>query len=714
MPLEDRFDTTLIAALANREKQIQQTYRPVIGVHKWFARRPGTLFRGLLLSEYSEKPLADVFFKGNHFPDKVIADPFMGGGTPLIEANRLGMKVIGSDINPMAYWTVRQALAPLDVAAFRAEAARVSARVEAEVGALYHTRCTKCAATATVKYFLWVKQYRCVSCGEPNDLFPGYLVATDDRHTSFVWYCPTCRQLAEVQRPPNGTREVHCPHCETALPVEPVAQRGKYRCRKCDQTNRYPDDRTVPEHRLFAIEYHCQSCREYHRGRYFKAPDEEDLRRVTEAQQKLRAQGATFIPPDAIPGGDETTRLHRWGYKRYRDLFNERQLLGLQVLLVEIKKVEISEVRLALATVFSDMLRYQNMLCRYDTMALKCQDIFSVHGFPVGLIQCENNLLGIPGVGSGGFRHFVEKYLRAKEYCHAPFEVMPQGSRKRQVITEGERIEAQFAETSRALGPSGAFIVAGDSSTLDIEPESLDGVFTDPPYFDNVQYAELMDFCYVWLRQLLADEVPAFTGLTTRNARELTGNATLGRGISEFTEGLSAVFRRMAVGLKRGAPLVFTYHHNDEEAYLPIIVAILDAGLACTATLACPAEMSASLHISGTGSSTVDTIFVCRKGHGSEPAQTLPFPQCLHADVAAIKRAGLRVTPGDVICMTLGHLSRKAIESLSPAWDASLPIDERLRRAHSVMQSLLDLHPPGELALACIDQQVRQAMIAEV
>ena len=61
-------------------------------------------------------------------------------------------------------------------------------------------------------------------------------------------------------------------------------------------------------------------------------------------------------------------------------------------------------MRRALLTVFSDFLRYQNMLCRYDTYALKCQDIFAVHGFPVGLVQCENSLLGVPGVGAGAFR----------------------------------------------------------------------------------------------------------------------------------------------------------------------------------------------------------------------------------------------------------------------------------------------------------------------
>src|SRR5712692_7161624 len=108
MSIEQRFDIELIAAMALKEKQIQQNYRPIIAVHKWFARRPGTLFRGLLLSEFDNRPIRETFFETNDFAGRVIADPFMGGGTPLIEANRVGCDVIGFDINPIAAWIVRE------------------------------------------------------------------------------------------------------------------------------------------------------------------------------------------------------------------------------------------------------------------------------------------------------------------------------------------------------------------------------------------------------------------------------------------------------------------------------------------------------------------------------------------------------------------------------------------------------------------------------
>ena len=61
--------------------------------------------------------------------------------------------------------------------------------------------------------------------------------------------------------------------------------------------------------------------------------------------------------------------------------------------------------------------------------ALKCLDVFSVHGFPVGLMQCESNLLGIvdgagTNVGSGGWVNVIAKFVKAKQFCDAPFEVV--------------------------------------------------------------------------------------------------------------------------------------------------------------------------------------------------------------------------------------------------------------------------------------------------
>ena len=690
MSLEKHFDAVFATALALREKQIQQNYRPVIGLHKWFARRPGTIFRNLLLAEFNgAEPLETNYWRAHEFHG-VIADPFMGGGTPIYEANRLGFSVVGTDINPMAFWVVRQSLSQLDLKAFQSAAASVAADVERVVGSLYRTKCEECGGPAEVKYFLWVKTEVCPHCNTRNDLFPGYLLAEAERHPRHVVVCGSCGTLNEYEQQPTAEHPQPCSRCRAAVHVEGRTHRQRIACHKCGLNFAYPQRDLLPhppEHRLWAMEYHCARCKPKHEGRFFKVPDAADRARVRRAKALLEANSGLPIPQDEILPGDETARLLRWGYRFYREMFNDRQRLGLGLLLRSIRKVESREVRYALLTVFSDFLRYQNMLCRYDTYALKCQDIFSVHGFPVGLVQCENNLLGVPKVGSGSFRHFVEKYLRAKNYCVSPFETEFRGKQKRIIPIPGERIGAELVAGFPRGDKRQAWLLAAPAGQAGLPASSLAGVFTDPPYFDNVQYAELMDFCFAWLRLGLKDEFCEFLPSTTRNAAELTGNTTLGRGLEHFTGGLSAVFCHYAAALKPGAPFVFTYHHNNPEMYLPLVVAILDAGMTCTATLPAAAEMNASLHIAGTVSSSLDSVFVCRRG-GANPI-TGEIRSLLDHDLALMRQAGVKLGEGDVRCLAAGHIARRAVQRLHPSWDATLPLQKKMVVASACLRDII-------------------------
>lgn len=686
--IERHFEVPFVSRLALREKQIQQNYRPVIAVHKWFARRPGTLFRSLILSEFAEQPVHQTFYESQKMPEMRVFDPFMGGGTTMMEANRIGCAVAGTDVNPMAWWIVRQELLELDVAAYQKTAQQLRAHLEKEIGNLYRTRCLRCGSDeARAKYFLWVKTAHCGHCGKDTDLFPNFLISEDVRHPANVFVCGCCGELFETADRKNPGP---CPHCKSELPLKHTAKRNKTACKHCDHPVRYPDD-SVPAHRLFALEYHCESCGSQSvagsgKGRLFKKPDAVDLAHFEEADQKLRALRPKFIPEDEIPDGDETARLHRWGYKRYRELFNSRQLLGLEISCRWISSVKNERIREALATNLSDLTRYQNMLCRYDSMALKSLDIFSVHGFPVGLIQCESNLLGIAGrkgapVGSGGWLNIVEKFAKAKRYCGAPFEIRHDGLRKVEVPMPGEWI-GTWRNGTHPPEQREVLLLCADSASAKIGGEKFDAVFTDPPYFGNVQYAELMDFCYVWLRKLLGDSVPEFAKASTRHHNELTGNANMGRGLDHFTEGISDTIKRSARRLKPGRPLAFTYHHNQLEAYLPLAVAILDAELVCSASLPCPAEMGASIHINGTGSSVIDTVFVCRTT-GRFPKRWLAhdatgLAAVVRRDIEMLGDGGLKATQGDIRCICCGHLTRLAIWNLRASWDSKKPVMERM------------------------------------
>ena len=683
--IEKNFDISFIADLALREKQIQQNYRPIIAVHKWFARRPGTLFRGLLLSEFSAMPLQEAFFVPNSFPGVRVADPFMGGGTPLLEANRVGCDVIGYDINPMSYWIVKEEIEHLDLNAYDDAAESLVSALETEIGSFYRTRCEVCGDPgAQVKYFLWVKVIECCGCKKDIDLFPGYLLSGNARHPANVFVCSVCGRLTESE---DLSHPGSCRHCGAGLVLQGPANRNRCTCPHCGTANSYPNNSLgPPRHRLFAIEYHCPSCKSQHAGRFFKAPDDQDRSRVVESETRWQGTRSRFVPDDEIPSGDETNRLHRWGYRRYREMFNARQLLALELSARIISKAANERVRNALATNLSDLVRYQNMLCRYDTIALKSLDIFSIHGFPVGLIQCESNFPGILNkdrntcVGSGGWANIISKFRKAKAYCDAPFEVKHHGPRKEIMPIAGEWIGDHL--NGQGSPCREVDIQCIDAAGADIPPSSLDAVFTDPPYFGNVQYAELMDFCYVWLRRLIGKEVKPFTKDSTRNTEELTGNEDMARGLAHFTEGLSSVFQRMAFALKPGSPLAFTYHHNDLKAYYPIAVAILDAGLTCSASLPCPAEMSASIHISGTKSSIIDTVFICRTV-GTVPENWVPnssqgVADLVSVDLGKLRNGNVKPTLGDTRCIAYGHLVRLAIWHLRNNWDKTAKVGKRI------------------------------------
>ena len=92
--------------------------------------------------------------------------------------------------------------------------------------------------------------------------------------------------------------------------------------------------------------------------------------------------------------------------------------------------------------------------------------------------------------------------------------------------------------------------------------------------------------------------------------------------------------------------------------------------------------MGASIHINGTGSSIIDTVFVCRST-GTIPGKWLPdsiqgVADLVAEDLARLKKGGVKPTAGDVRCVTYGHLIRLAVWNLRKEWDKKAPVAEKM------------------------------------
>src|SRR5882757_2224528 len=153
----DTFPFEFLSQLAERESWRKEIHRPVYHIHKWWAQRLGSIFRGILLGSVlpDDSDLRESFHRQHAFNHVTIFDPFMGSGTTIGEAHKLGMTAVGRDINPVAVRSVRTALGPLDRRRILAAYNQLSEQVEQRIRALYQSFDRR-GFPCEVLYYFWV------------------------------------------------------------------------------------------------------------------------------------------------------------------------------------------------------------------------------------------------------------------------------------------------------------------------------------------------------------------------------------------------------------------------------------------------------------------------------------------------------------------------------------------------------------------------------
>ncbi|MDI6725766.1 MAG: DUF1156 domain-containing protein, partial [Smithellaceae bacterium] len=214
--IEESFPIVEINRLAVPERN---AFKPIYKMHKWFARRASCVFRAILLG--AMKPAgADIMaeFYKDHTDDPDtkgvrILDPFMGGGTTVVEALRLGCHVTGIDLNPVAWFIVKSEAEPVDIdklkAAFRRLEERPTASgksVKEELLSHYKTECPCCGAgreEADIIYTFWVKMATCAdpTCRQEVPLFSSYIIAVKTPTVRYVsdYECTSCKKVFDLE-----------------------------------------------------------------------------------------------------------------------------------------------------------------------------------------------------------------------------------------------------------------------------------------------------------------------------------------------------------------------------------------------------------------------------------------------------------------------------------------------------------------------------------
>ncbi|MCX7682031.1 MAG: DNA methyltransferase [Anaerolineae bacterium] len=590
--------------------------KPVYQMHKWWARRLGSVFRMLTLATFAQEDEPEVtlwhkFCNGADLQGKIVLDPFMGGGTTVVEALRLGCKVIGVDINPVAWFITKKEVEPVDLDALDAAFDALEQTVGRQIQAYYRTTCPR-GHDADVMYYFWVKIAHCARCGAKVRLFPNYELSRRD-HVN-VCFCPACLQIIETAGYDPSTQ---CPDCGKVFdPRRGVSGRGVFRCPACGEHQKLLDaiacEGGALALELHALEAYCLEC-----GRFFKRVDADDLARWELAKAEFeRRKESLLFPRQAIPvEGRSDPRPVNHGYTHFWQMFNERQLLCLSMLLERILDIPVQNIRELMLLAFSDCLDANNMFCKYEIAWHKVSLFFGLHAYHPIERPAENNVWGTV-FGRGTFTRCFEKVRRAKVYCQRPYERLVDLRGKRYTKwTGGERIAGYLVDSFDQLVATDQAVLLRCQSAEDLSflpDQSVDAIITDPPYFDNVQYSELADFFYVWLRLALKDSYPWFQPELSGRPDEIVQNEKLGKTTAFFKEGLQRIFAACHRVLKDDGLLVFTFHHNQRWAWEGMAQLLLDAGFYVSATPVVRSEGKSGFH-SSKGNIRYDCVLVCRK-----------------------------------------------------------------------------------------------------
>ena len=550
-----------------------------------------------------------------------VLDATAGGGSIPFESVRYEFPTIANELNPVASVILKSVL----------EHPRVNGDLSGDIQK-WGDEINSKARDRLDEYFpqengektleyLWAHTITCPDCGLEVPLSPNWwldkgsgsegvaarpIVSTDSDEVEF--------QIVEL---PNQV------DTEEFNPTDGSVSYGKGECLRCDvvidgdEVKQQAQDGEMG-YQLYAIhiEHTAQSGRGKEGERGFRAPNSADKEAIRKAEEAVQndPELATLLN-DEIPSGNKTSEPRRYGITKWRDMYSERQLLthytywkAFEEVKEEIREEYDSEVADAILTflaIASDKsLNYSSRLSSWIKSRASVRSVFERHDFAFKWTFAESNLTA-PGLGYDWvLDSIVEVYEELRELS----------------------------------GHSNADIdvYQGDAANLPISDGETEVIVLDPPYYDNVMYAELSDYFYVWLRRYLDDVYPDFfrEGVTEKhdeavaNPSKFDDLAGEGQSKSELAKNdyeskMTNIFSEMHRVLDEDGVFSLMFTHKKTEAWDTLTTALINAGFIVTATHPVSTERPDSLHQAGQNAAESTILLASEKREREPDSSTL-------------------------------------------------------------------------------------------
>lgn len=579
-----------------------------------------------------------------------VLDMFAGGGAIPLEALRLGCDVYALDVNPVAYLielctlVYPERYGNTDQKAkgcspdgtwaglpkeLRKWGTYLLRNVLDNVGDFYPSMLDPVSKTKPVKSerlwnenvdrqaaadhlvpiaYLWTRTVRCKK--------PGcHAIVPLLRQT---WLCKRTAHYVALRtvRPKEGRQvrfEVVEASSEKALGFDPEAgsTRGNATCPFCGTVADNEHIKTEGRERGFSTQLMAIACiRPHDAGKVYISGDEVSsiIPDESELKDRLTAlckETGLSIPDEPLPkSGTLGFRVQPYGFRTWGDLFTTRQKLMLLTFAAAVRNTEkelrkqgyseehVIAITTYLALLQSTISNSNSTICRWIPQNQQMGSTFSRQALPMTWDFAE---IAPFGGGSGDTHEYFERQVEA---------------------VEAAQVSDREVHVSR-----------GSATSLPWGDSTFDAVITDPPYYDNVPYADLSDYFYVWLRRTVGHLYPEHfaSPLTPKKSEAIAEPARFGGSMDQaraaYEQMMLDAFREAARVLKPGGHMSVIYAHKTTLGWATLVDALRQAGFMVTEAWPLDTEKPGRLRALDSSALASSIVLVGRKRDNERTGQ---------------------------------------------------------------------------------------------
>lgn len=546
-----------------------------------------------------------------------VLDATAGGGSIPLESSRYGLPTIANELNPVASVILKAVLEHHRINGNLSDDIQrwgdeINDRAKNELEEYFPSEQGK-----TPTEYIWANTVICPDCGLEIPLTPNWWLVNNSGKSGVaarpnVLEDDNRVEFDIVDIPEDVNKEEFNPSNSTV-------SYGKAECLRCNVTVDKEElqrqaQREGLGQQLYAIHFKHNSKSSQKNG--FRAPTSQDIEAAERAREKVQSDPelATLLST-RIPDGKETDRTNRYGINEWRDMFSLRQLLTHYTYWEKFEEVKTeireeydqdsAEVILTFLTFAADKgLNYNSRSSGWNPHFESIQNTFDRHDFAFMWSFAESNFWA-PGSGY--------------DWCLDSI-----------VEVYNELVDLSGYEYSDVS------ILQGDAADLPLDDKEIESIVLDPPYYDNIMYAELSDFFYVWMKKYLDDVFPEFfsSELTEKEDEAVAntskfddiagdGNSSRELAKNDYESKMTDIFGELHRVLEDDGIFSLMFTHKKTEAWDTLTSALIEAGFVVTSSHPISTEFPYSFHQAGKNSAESTILLASEKRSIEDDTPTL-------------------------------------------------------------------------------------------